>query len=299
MPFGLSNAPVQFMDMTNALLQEYLDKFVLVFLDDILIYSASIEEHVEHLCQVLNVLRKERLFAKSSKCELLKISIEFLGQQVSAEGMTPTEAKLKAVRDWSRPHDVSGVRSFLGFANYYKRFVRNFAGVANPLTELTKKRIVWQWGPFQKRAFHELKDALCTAPVLQYPNPDLPYTVVTDASGTAAGGVLMQDKGEGLQPLAFLSRRLKPTEQKYSAYERELAAVAYCLQSWRHYLEGCPGGVTVVTDHQPLTRIMDQPVLTRVQTRWMRLGLFQSINPVITYQPGKANVVADALSRSQ
>ena len=109
----------------------------------------------------------------------------------------------------------------------------------------------------------------------------------------------MQDKGEGLQPLAFLSRRLKPTEQKYSAYECELAAVAYCLQSWRHYLEGCPGGVTVVTDHQPLTHIMDQLVLTRVQTRWMRLGLFQSINPVITYQPGKANVVADALSRSQ
>ena len=144
-----------------------------------------------------------------------------------------------------------------------------------------------------------MKTALCTAPVLQFPNPDLPYTVVTDASGTAAGGVLMQDKGEGLQPLAFLSRRLKPTEQRYSAYERELAAVAYCLQSWRHYLEGCPGGVTVVTDHQPLTRIMDQPVLTRVQTRWMRLGLFMSINPVIKYQPGKANIVADALSRGQ
>ena len=170
--------------MMNALLREYLDKFVLVFLDDILIYSASIEEHVEHLRQVLDVLRKERLFAKSSKCELLKTSIEFLGQQVSAEGMTPTKAKLKAVRDWSRPHDVSGVRSFLGFANYYRRFVKNFAGVVNPLTELTKKGTVWQWGPFQKRAFHELKDALCTAPVLQYPNPDLPYTVVTDAFGT-------------------------------------------------------------------------------------------------------------------
>ena len=109
----------------------------------------------------------------------------------------------------------------------------------------------------------------------------------------------MQDQGDGLQPLAFLSRQLKPTEQRYSAYERELSAVAYCLWSWRHDLEGCLGGVTVVTDHQPLVRIMDQQVLTRVQTRWLRLGLFQSICPTIKYQPGKTNVVADALSRSQ
>ena len=109
----------------------------------------------------------------------------------------------------------------------------------------------------------------------------------------------MQNQGEGLQPIAFLSRRLKPIEQRYSAYERELVAVAYCLQSWRHYLEGCPGGVTVITDHQPLVRLMDQPVLTRVQTRWLRLGLFQSIRPTLKYQHEKANVVADALSCSQ
>ena len=109
----------------------------------------------------------------------------------------------------------------------------------------------------------------------------------------------MQDQGNGLQPLAFLSRWLKPTEQRYSVYERELAIVTYCLQSWRHYLEGCPGGVTVVTDHQPLVRLMDQQVLTRVQIRWLRLGLLQSIRPTIKYQPGKANVVADALSWSQ
>ena len=143
MPFGLSNAPAQFMDMMNALLKKYLDQFVLVFLDDILIYSASVEEHVEHLRRVLEVLRAERLFAKSSKCELLRNSIEFLGQQISSDGMAPTEAKLKAVRDWSRPQDIRGVRSFLGFANYYRRFVKNFAEKANPLTELTKKDTLW------------------------------------------------------------------------------------------------------------------------------------------------------------
>ena len=111
-------------------------------------------------------------------------------------------------------------------------------------------------------------------PVLLFPNPKLPYTVITDAFGTTVGGVLMQDQGNGLQPLTFLSRRLKPTEQRYSASDRDLAAVAYCLMSWWHYLEGCPGGVTMVTDHQPLVHIMDQQVLTRVQTWWLRLGLF-------------------------
>ena len=205
-------APAQFMDMINALLGEYLDQFVLVFLDDILIYSANIDEHVEHLRKVLEILKKERLYAKASKCEMVKTSVEFLGQQISAGGITPTEAKLEAVKAWSRPQNLHNIRSFLGFANYYRRFVKNFAAIANPLTELTKKGMLWQWGPMQKRAFQELKDALCAAPVLQYPKPNLPYTVVTDTSGTTAGGVLMQDKGEGLQPIAFLSRRLKPTE---------------------------------------------------------------------------------------
>ena len=149
--------------------------------------------------------------------------------------------------------------------------------MANPLTELTKKNIAWQWGPFQRKAFQKLKDALCNAPFLLYPDPKLPYVVVTDASGIAVGGVLMQDQGSGLRPLAFMSRALKPTEKRYSAYERELAAVAYSFQTWRHYLEGCPGGVTVVTDHKLLTLLMDQQVLSRAQTRWIRLGLFQSI----------------------
>ena len=145
----------------------------------------------------------------------------------------------------------------------------------------------WQWGPYQRRAFQQLKEALCPAPVLLFPDPKLPYTVVTDASGTAAGGVLMQDQdqGDGFQPLTFLSRRLKPTEQRYSAYERELAAVAYCLQSWRHYLEGCPGGVTVVTDHQPLVRIMDQQVLTRGSNAMVEVGTLS-----IDFSPSSTNL---------
>ena len=155
--------------------------------------------------------------------------IEFLGQQVTLGGLCPIDQKLEAVRNWKVPQNVKDVRSFLEFANYYRRYVHQFTEVAHPLIELTKKGVEWQWGPYQRQSFQELKTKLSTAPILQFPNPKVPYTVVIDASGTAVGGVLMQDQGNGLQPLAFMSRVLKPTEQQYSAYERELAAVAYCF----------------------------------------------------------------------
>ena len=131
----------------------------------------------------------------------------------------------------------------MGFVNFYQRFVKSFVEIADPLTSLTKKDVEWQWGPYQRRSFQQLKESLCVAPILLFLDLELPYTIVTDASSTAAGGVLMQDQGNGLQPLAFLSRWLKPTEERYNAYERELAVVAYCLQSWCHYWEGCSGGV--------------------------------------------------------
>ena len=143
MPFGVTNAPARFMNMMNALLGEYLDKFVLVFLDDVLIYSANPQDHAEHLRKVLGKLWEHKMFAKASKCEMLKTSVEFLGQQISRGGMTPTEVKLKAVQDWATPEDVKGVRSFLGFANYYRRFVQNFAAIADPLTLLTRKDMEW------------------------------------------------------------------------------------------------------------------------------------------------------------
>ena len=143
--------------------------------------------------------------------------------------MTPTEAKLKAIQDWATPEDIKCVRSFLGFVNYYRRFVQNFATIMDPLTSLTRKDVEWKWGPYQWCAFQQLEEALCAALFLLFPDPELPYTIVTNASNTTAIGELMQDQGEGLQPLAFLSRQLKPIGQRYSAYERELAAIAYFL----------------------------------------------------------------------
>ena len=212
--------------------------------------------------------------------------------------MSPQEQKLKAVREWETPRDIRGVRSFFGFTNYYRRYIRHYAELVNPLTDLTKKDVGYQWGPMQQKAFEAVKIALCNAPILVFPDPLLPYLAVTDASKHAVGGAIMQDQSNGLRPIAFHSKTLTVSKMKYSAYERKLAATAYCFLMWRHYIEGCPGGVIVMMEHQTLRSLMDHQVLTQVQTRWMKLGLFQSISPTILYNPRKANVIADALSRS-
>ena len=258
MPFGVTNAPSQFMHLVQDILREYLDEFVIVFIDDILIFSRTTEEHAKHLRLVLQKLLDHKVYAKASKCIIHVSELEFLGQWVTTKGVAPVKGKLQAVREWPTPTNLKDIRSFLGFANYYRRFVPGYANIASPLTTLTKKDVRWHWGPPQRRAFEDLKSALCTAPLLIYPDPKLPYTVVSDASGEAAGGVLMQDQGDGLRPIAFMSKAFKPTERRYSAYERELAAVAYCFIQWRHYMEGCPGGVTVITNHKPLTLLMDR-----------------------------------------
>ena len=226
MPFGVINAPSQFMHLVQDVLHWYLDVFVVVFIDDILVYSRNIEEHAEHLRLIFERLRKHQLFSKASKCTLHVNEVEFLGQWITPEGVAPIAEKLRAVHDWEPPNNVKNVRSFLGFTNYYCRFVPGYVGIASPLTLLTRKSIEWHWGLVQRRAFSELKSALCNALLLVFPDPKLQYTVVTDASADAAGGVLMQDQGDGPRPVAFMSRALKPTKQRYSSYERELAAVA-------------------------------------------------------------------------
>ena len=167
LPFGVTNAPAQFMNLMNDVLKEYLDTFVIVFLDDILIYSKSVDDHVKHLGLVLDKLRQHQLFAKASKCLIAVDKVEFLGQNITAKGMCPVEEKLRAVKDWNEPKTVKDVRSFLGFANYYRRYIRNFAEIANPLTDLTKKEKKWQWGSLEENSFQKLKTALCTAPFLK------------------------------------------------------------------------------------------------------------------------------------
>ena len=184
--------------MVQDVLHGYLDVFVVVFIDDILVYSRNTKERAEHLRLIFERLRKYQLFAKASKCTLHVNEVEFLGQWITLEGAAPIVEKLHAVRDWKPPSSVKDVRASLGFANYYYRFVPSYAGIASPLTLLTKKNTKWHWSPVQHKAFSELKSTLFNALLLIFPEPKLPYTVVTDASADAAGRILMQDEGDGL-----------------------------------------------------------------------------------------------------
>ena len=289
MPFGLTNAPAAFMKLMNDVFREHLDKCVIVFIDDILVYSRSRGEHAEHLRIVLGKLREHQLFAKLSKCSFWQKKIGFLGHVVSEAGVAVDQEKISAISEWPTPKNATEIRSFLGLAGYYRKYVKNFASIAKPMTRLTGKDTEFDWTDDCSRSFIELKRQLTHAPVLVLPRPGIPYDVYTDASGTGLGCVLMQ---EG-QVIAYASRQLRPHEANYSSHDLELAAVVFALKIWRSYLYG--EKVKIFTDHQSLKYIFTQTDLNLRQRRWMEL--LADYNLEITYHPGKANHVADALSR--
>eukprot|EP00253_Pinus_taeda_P015903 PITA_15903 len=289
LPFGLTNAPATFMCLMNGIFHPYLDQFVLIFIDDILIYSRNIEEHCEHLRIVLQTLRKHQLYAKFSKCDFFKEEIQYLGHVISKEGIAVDPEKIKAIMDWSIPKDVTDVRSFMGLAGYYRRFVAGFSKVAFPITSLQKKGKLFHWTPDCQKSFEQLKHLLTTAPVLSIADPNKDYVVCMDASKEGLGGVLMQ---EG-RVIAYESRKLKEHEQKYSAYDLELAAVIHALKMWRHYLMGRK--FLLHTDHHSLTNYFSQPTLNARQARWV--DFLSGFDFDIKHLQGKENKVADALSR--
>lgn len=297
LPMGLCNSPAVFMALMNDTFREYLDQFVLVFLDDIIVASDTLEEHERHLRLALKRLRDQKLFAKLSKSALCQTEVEFLGHYVGRDGLRVMEDKIEAVRDWPVPTTMRELRAFLGLAGYYRRFVKGFSEIALPLTELTRnathRRL--QWGARQQLAFIELKRALQETPVLALPDPALPFVVNCDASGYAVGAVLQQDRGAGLQPIAFLSKKLTGAESRYPVHEQELLAIITALTSWRHYLSGTSAPVRVRTDHKSLIHFQTQPMLSGRQTRW--LETLADYDYVIEYVKGEENGVADALSR--
>ena len=294
MPFGLTNAPATFQALMNDILQPFLDSFVIVYIDDILVYSKNMEEHQQHLWQVLDKLREHKLYAKMKKCSFGQKEIDFLGHHVTQHGIQTDPQKIQAIRDWQLPANVKKLQSFLGLSNFYQRFVNNYAGISAPLTDMTHEDELFQWTPPCKQAFDHLKAELISTPTLQLPNPDLPYTVTTDASNIAVGTVLSQPDTHGwLHPVAFESRKLSDAEKNYPVHEKEMLAIVNALKIWHVYLLG--NHFQVITDHASLKFLHTQPNLSTRQARWMEMLADYDFN--ITYLPGKTNIVADALSR--
>ena len=293
LPFGLTNAPATFMHLMHSIFREHLDSFIIIFLDDILVYSGDMETHVTHVRQTLAILREHQLYAKVSKCSFFQHRVEYLGHIVSSEGLSPDPAKVAAVADWKVPTSVTEVRSFLGLAGYYRRFIPQFAKIAAPLTNLTRKNTPFTWSLREGEAFEQLKTVLLHAPVLQLADPERTFVVTTDASDFAIGAVLSQRWDDGEHPVAYESRKMNAAEGNYATHEKELLAVIHALRTWRHYLLG--NSFTVVTDHNSLKYLHTQPNLSRRQARWAEfLAEFEFD---FVYRPGKGNVVADALSR--
>ena len=289
MPFGLTNAPATFCTLMNKVFHPYLDKFVVVYIDDIVVYSKTLEEHVEHLRIVFQTLRENELYVKKEKCSFAKNEVDFLGHKIKDGKLLMEQSKVKAIQDWEPPTKVPTLRSFLGLVNYYRRFIKGYSAIAAPLTDLLKKNKTWEWTDRCQQAFEDLKKALMEEPVLRLPDLSKPFEVHTDASDFAIGGVLMQ---EG-HPIAFESRKLNDTERRYSAHEKEMTAVVHCLRTWRHYLLG--SHFIVRTDNIATSYFLTQQKLTPKQARWQEF--LAEFDYKLEYKQGKENVVADALSR--
>jgi ribonuclease HI len=287
--FGLTNAPAYFMNLMNKVFMEELDRFVVVFIEDILIYSKTAEEHEEHLRIVLERLRQQKLYAKFSKCEFWMEKITFLGHVLLAEGIAVDPSKVELVTKWEQPLNVTNVKSFLGMVGYYHRFIENFSKIAKLMTKFLKNNTKFEWPEACEKGFQELKRRLTTAPVLTLPDIKKDFVVYCDASRQGLGCVLMQ---EG-KVVDYASRQLKKHEENYPTHDLELAAVVHALKIWRYYLMG--NKCELYTDHKSLKYFFTQTDLNMRQRRW--LELIKDYDVEINYHPGKANVVANALIR--
>ena len=275
----------------NDLLRDYLGKFVLAYLDDILIFSRTMDDHLQHLKIVLDILRENRLTVALEKCEFFKKELFYLGFIITNKGVQVDPSKISAIKDFPIPEDVSTIRSFLGMTGFFRKFIRNYAAMTYPLTELLKKNKVFEWNEDANKAFNALKDALCNAPVLKLPDwqSDSPFVIYTDASYKGIGGVLMQDG----HAIAFESRKLNQAELNYPPTEIEMLAVVHCIKLWRCYIEGRE--THIYTDHKPNTTFNTQAVLSRRQATW--IDILQSYNLTWHYEKGE-KMIADALSRN-
>ncbi|KAI2666816.1 Transposon Tf2-6 polyprotein [Labeo rohita] len=241
MLYGLVNAPSIFRDFMHEIFREYLHKFLVIYIDDILIYSSSLQEHRQHVHKVLTKLREHQLFLKAEKCSFHQPSTQFLGYNIDQSGISMDQGKIEAITNWPVPTSIKELQRFLGFSNFYRRFIDKYSDVTSPLTSLLKgKPKTLLWNPESSRAFHELKTAFTSAPILIHPDPEKPFVVEVDASTTGVGAVLSQQQGNPpqLKPCAYFSQKLTPAERNYDIGNRELLAIKLALEKWRHWLEG-------------------------------------------------------------
>lgn len=296
MPFGLHGAPAKFQGYINKTLQDYLDIFCSAYMDDILIYSDTLKEHKEHVRLVLDRLDEAGLQIDITKCEFHKEEVKYLGLIVGRYGVRMDPAKVSAIQSWPRPQNKKDVQSFIGFANFYRRFVKGFSEVAAPLTALTGGNSIWLWSGACEEAFETLKQLFCSAPILALYDPDLECIVETDASDHVSGGVLSQHGKDGiLRPVAYFSKKHSPAECNYEIYDKELLAVIQAFQEWRTELEGSPHEIKVLSDHKNLQWFMTTKQLNRRQARWAEY--LSRFNFKIHYRPGRLGTKPDALTR--
>lgn len=274
----------------NEIFKPYLRKFVLVFFDDILVYSKSEAEHQEHLKTVLGVLRQHQFYANEKKCAFGQSSVSYLGHVIFARGVAADPKKIRAMKEWPQPKNVTALCGFLGLTGYYRRFVASYGKIARPLTDLLKKE-GFKWSDDATKAFCWLKKSMTTLYVLWLPDFSKPFLVETDASGTGIGAVLSQEN----RPVAFISKAFSSSGRVKSVYERELLAIVYAVTKWRHYLTG--NQFTIRTDQKSLRYLLKQRAVSVEQQKWASKLL--GLNFTIEYRPGKDNRVADALSRQK
>jgi transposase InsO family protein len=295
--FGLTNSPATFQALMNSIFSDLIAKGkVAVYLDDILIFTLTLEEHRRITEEVLSRLKANDLYLRPEKCEFEKTEIEYLGMVIREGQVSMDPAKIAAVKDWPTPSNVREVRGFLGFANFYRRFIEGFSKVARPLNDLTKKNTPFIWSTDCQHAFDTLREAFVSAPILGLWDPERPTRIEVDASGFATGGALLQQAEDGRwHPVAFRSASMDPAQRNYEIYDREMLAIIEALKDWRPFLEGLPHPFGIVTDHRNLQYWRTAQDLGRRQARWaLYLSRFDFR---LEHRPGKANTQADPLSR--
>src|SRR6266496_6110910 len=279
MLFGLKNTPLTFQRLINKVLREYIDEFIIVYIDDLLIYSKTFEEHLEHIRKVFEKLREANLMMKLKKCKFCIPNVEFLGHIIGRDGLQPDSSKIEKMEQLKPPKDLRTLRGALGLFFYYRKFVKNFSTISRPMTELLRKDKIFEWKERQQKAFDFLKKKLTTAPILGYPDYNKPFILFTDASGKGLGAVLSQKQGDKEIVIAYASRSLNKAEQNYPITEQEALAVIWAIEHFHKYL--IRQKFIVITDHSALTMMMKT----------------QQYDFDIKHRTGRSNKNADELSR--